>query len=620
MFATGPNSFYGRTAALVAQAGTTSHFQRAVLRIGNYLIFLALALLVVVIAVSLARGDGTLETLTFALVVAVAAIPVALPAVLSVTMAVGAAELARREAVVTHLPAVEELGGMDVLCSDKTGTLTRNVLTAGTAVVLDPSLTPADVALAAALASRAEDHDPIDDAVLAAAAPGPPVRVVRYRPFDPASKRSEATVTDADGRESRVTKGAPQVVTALCPHADSTTLDAAVARFAQTGSRSIAVARDDGEGWRMLGVIPLFDPPRDDSAATVAEAQRLGVDVKMITGDQLAIASEIASQVGIGGKVIDARALDDGDQPLHDGAVVQLVGDADGFAQVLPEHKYRIVRALQADGHIVGMTGDGVNDAPALKQADAGIAVADATDAARAAADVVLLTPGLSVIVDAIRQSRQIFERMTSYAIYRIAETIRVLLLISISIVVFNFFPVTPVMIVLLALLNDAAILSIAYDRAEVAPRPVRWEMHDVLTIATALGVIGVVASFGLFAYTHRILGLNDDIVRTTMYLKLSVAGHLTVFVTRTRGRFWRSRPATILVVAVVSTQLIATFLAVYGLFMTPIGWTRAALVWCYALAWMLLNDEVKILTVRRLDRTRRNPSAEHDDQEVRAA
>lgn len=603
VFATGPRSFYGRTTTLVEQAGAVSHFQRAVLRIGNYLIVLALALLSIVIAVSLARGDGAVETLTFALVVAVAAIPVALPAVLSVTMAVGAAGLARREAVVTHLPAVEELGGIDVLCSDKTGTLTRNVLTAGEPAVLDDTLTGPDVLAAAALASRAQDHDPIDDAVLAVAPPADPsVQVRRYVPFDPASKRSEAGIEDGGGRTSTITKGAPQVIGALCGRDNDPALFDAVQQFATRGSRAIAVGRDDGDGWRLLGVIPLSDPPRDDSATTIAEAARLGVDVKMVTGDQLAIAHEIATQVGIGDRVIDAHVLDDGTRARDDTALVRLVADADGFAQVLPEHKFRIVRALQAAGHIVGMTGDGVNDAPALKQADAGIAVSDATDAARAAADLVLLAAGLAVIVDAIRQSREIFERMTSYAIYRIAETIRVLLLISVSIVAFNFFPVTAVMIVLLALLNDGAILSIAYDNAVAAPRPVRWQMRDVLTIATALGLIGVVASFGLFAYTHKVLGLDDDKVRALMYLKLSVAGHLTIFVTRTRRRFWQSKPAPILIAAVVGTQLLATLIAVYGIFMTAIGWGAAALVWCYALVWLFINDEIKILTVRWLD------------------
>jgi H+-transporting ATPase len=601
--ATGPRSFYGRTTALVEQAGTVSHFQRAVLRIGNYLILLALVLLGVVVAASLLRGNPALETLTFALVVAVAAVPVALPAVLSVTMAVGAAGLARRQAVVTHLPAVEELGGIDVLCSDKTGTLTENVLTAGTPVSLAPAVTPAQVLAAAALASRAEDHDPIDDAVLHTGVADPSIRVVRFTPFDPTSKRSEVTIEDASGARADVTKGAPQVVAGLCALDDHSQLDAAVEAFARRGSRSIAVARDDGQGWSLLGVIPLFDPPRDDSVETIAAAQRLGVEIKMVTGDQLAIAREVADQVAIGDRIVDARTLDTPDVYASDGRLVELIDRADGFAQVLPEHKYRIVRALQAAGHIVGMTGDGVNDAPALKQADAGIAVSGSTDAARAAADVVLLAPGLSVIVHAIQRSREIFERMTNYAIYRIAETIRVLLLISVSIVAFGFFPVTPVMIVLLALLNDGAILAIAYDRVEPAPHPVRWEMHDVLTIATALGVVGVVASFGLFFYTHHVLGLGDGVVRTLMYLKLSVAGHLTVFVARTRDRFWRSKPAPVLVAAVVGTQVVATLVAVYGLFMPPIGWVRAGFVWAYALAWMLVNDETKILAVRWLRR-----------------
>ncbi len=256
----------------------------------------------------------------------------------------------------------------------------------------------------------------------------------------------------------------------------------------------------------------------------------------MVTGDQVAIGREIARQVGLGDHIVDAAALD---TAKDDDALAAQVGTADGFAQVFPEHKYRIVRLLQARGHIVGMTGDGVNDAPALKQADAGIAVAGATEAARAAADVVLLAPGLSVIVEAIRQAREIFARMTNYATYRIAETIRVLLLITLSIVVLNFFPVTAVMIVFLALLNDAAILTIAYDRVRGSDAPVSWDMRRVLTVATTLGVMGVVETFLLLAIANSAFGLDEDLIRTLIYLKLSVSGHLTVFVTRTRGTFW---------------------------------------------------------------------------------
>ncbi|HZE16621.1 MAG TPA: plasma-membrane proton-efflux P-type ATPase, partial [Mycobacterium sp.] len=528
------------------------------------------------------------------LVVTIASVPVALPAVLSVTMAVGARKLARHQAVVSHLPAVEELGGVDLLCSDKTGTLTQNRL-ALAARWAAPGVCEHELLAAAALASRAEDNDPIDMAVLTAAGEPAQLRVERFTPFDPVSKRTEAVVCDSDSRRFRVSKGAPQIITALCDR-DSAAgqVSDVVNRFAGHGYRSLGVARtDDDHTWRLMGVLALADPPRDDSAATITAAQELGVEVKMVTGDQVAIGREIARQVGLGEHILDAATLD---AAAGDGQLGTRVEAADGFAQVFPEHKYRIVRLLQARGHIVGMTGDGVNDAPALKQADAGIAVAGATDAARAAADVVLLAPGLSVIVAAIRQAREIFARMTSYATYRIAETIRVLLLITLAIVFMNFFPVTAVMIVFLALLNDGAILAIAYDHVRGANKPAAWDMGRVLTIATALGVLGVAETFLLFALADNVFGLSHDLIRTLIYLKLSVSGHLTVFVTRTRGPFWsRPAPAPILLAAVIGTQAIATLIAVYGLLMTPLGWGWAAVVWAYALLWFLVEDRVKL-------------------------
>ena len=271
---------------------------------------------------------------------------------------------------------------------------------------------------------------------------------------------------------------------------------------------------------------------------------------------------------------------------------------------MFPEHKFHIVDVLQKHGHIVGMTGDGVNDAPALKKADCGIAVSGATDAARAAAAIVLLTPGLSVIIDAIKESRRIFQRMNSYAIYRIAETLRVLLFMTLAIVVFNFYPLTAIMIVMLALLNDGAILSIAYDNVIYRNKPEAWDMRTVLGISTVLGVIGVISAFGLFYLGERVFHLDRAHIQTLMYLKLSVAGHLTIFLTRTRGPFWSIRPARILLVAVLGTQTVATLIAVYGLFMTPLGWGWALFVWGYALAWFLVNDRVKLLAYWVLDST----------------
>jgi H+-transporting ATPase len=623
VYATGASSFFGRTTSLVETAGTVSHFQRAVLRIGHFLIILALALVTLTVVVSVLRGKPVLSVLEFALVVTIASVPVALPAVLSVTMAVGARHLARRQAVVSHLPAVEELGGIDVLCSDKTGTLTQNRL-ALTTQWTAPGVTIADLLGAAALASRAEDRDPIDLAVIAAA----PADLSRdglsdFVPFDPVSKRTVATVAGgADTGTYRVSKGAPQVIADLCAGDPATArLSATVDGFAARGFRSLGVARTDGQGdWRLLGVLGLADPPREDSAATIAAARRLGLEVKMVTGDQVAIGGEIAREVGLGAQILDAKILED-EGAGREAALAERVETADGFGQVFPEHKYRIVRLLQSRGHIVGMTGDGVNDAPALKQADAGIAVAGATDAAREAADVVLLAPGLSVIVDAIRQAREIFSRMTSYATYRIAETIRILLLITLTIVVFDFFPVTPVMIVFLALLNDAAILTIAYDHVRGSDRPAAWDMRTVLTIATAIGLLGVAETFLLFALADRTFGLDRDMIRTLIYLKLSVSGHLTIFVTRAREPFWsRPAPAPVLLAAVVGTQAVATLIAVYGALMTPLGWAWAGVVWGYALFWFLVEDRVKLATLWWLDRHPTTPGgpALRDRDQVR--
>ena len=401
-----------------------------------------------------------------------------------------------------------------------------------------------------------------------------------------------------------MTKGAPQVILELSANESQvkTDVDAAVDGFAARGFRSLGVARAEGDGpWNFVGVLPLFDPPREDAKATIATAFQMGVDVKMVTGDALAIARETAKTLGMGTDILDAAGLGDVKRD-ESAATAESIDDADGFAQVFPEHKFHIVDVLQKRGHIVGMTGDGVNDAPALKKADCGIAVSDATDAARAAASIVLTTPGLSVIIDAIKESRRIFQRMNSYAIYRIAETLRVLLFVSAVILIYNFFPVTAIQIVMLALLNDGAILSIAYDNVRYRQQPEAWNMRLVLGIATVLGVVGPIAAFGLFYLGDKVFHLDHAHLQTLMYLTLSVAGHLTIFLARTRGPFWSIRPARVLLLAVLGTQALATLIAVYGVFMTPLGWGYAALVWGYALVWFLLTDRVKLLAYRILD------------------
>ena len=592
--ATGDRTYFGKTAKLVEEEGV-SRFQKVVIKIGNYLIIVATFVIMLVILVSIKRHESIIEILRFSLVLMVAAIPAALPAVMSVTMAVGALSLAKREAIVRKLVAVEELAGVDVLCSDKTGTLTEGRLTIGKPITF--GFTEEKVLMFASLAS--EGGDPIDDAILGSVSLEDEYEVVEFVPWDPVSKRTEALVRK-NGMEFRVSKGAPQVIEEMCRGEDmdesAESLMKYVDELAERGYRTVAVAVNFGE-WKIAGLIPLYDPPRKESKEMIKTAREMGVDVKMITGDHIAIAREVATFLNLGENVIRAKDfLDKGYSEL-----TRIVEEANGFAEVFPEHKYVIVDALQKNGHIVAMTGDGVNDAPALKKADVGIAVRGATDAARASSDIVLANSGLSVIVDAIKESRKIFQKMQNYAVYRIAETIRVLFFIALSIIVFNFYPVTAVMIILLALLNDIPILSIAYDNVVYSEKPEKWELEQLLVVSTILGIVGVISSFVLFFIANSMIS-DHDVIRTFMFLKLAVAGHLTIFVTRTRGPFWSIKPGSLLLWSAIGTKLIATLFAIFGVLMTPIGFWYAILIWGYCFAWFLINDYVKVRCYRMFE------------------
>ena len=650
--------------ALVARAEReeVSHFQKMVIQIGNFLILVTIGLVVLIVMVALFRGESVLEILRFALVLTVAAIPVALPAVLSVTMAVGAMNLARREAIVSRLTAIEELAGVDVFCSDKTGTLTRNEMHVAEPVTLD-GYDERELFETAALASRLENNDPIELPIFHYLDEHfPKVDLSRCRqrqfiPFDPVRKRTEAEV-ECDGRRFLAFKGAPQVIMALAGLDEEArrSLGQTVDLLAGKGYRTLAVGRKfPDRPFELLGLIPLYDPPREDSAQVIAEMRDYGVRVKMVTGDNAAIAREIGRLLGLPPRVMRAEQLSGSGKPellrlaevlsaaiyqrlrpevsraeaerfaaevmdtlqamydtrlleleflhTHESAIVDLIEAVDIFAEVVPEDKYRIVDTLQKGGHFVGMTGDGVNDAPALRKADCGFAVANATDAARAAADIILTAPGLSVINAAIQQARITFERMKSYAVYRIAETIRVILFMTLSIVVFDFYPITALMIILLALLNDIPILTIAYDRTRVARAPVRWNLAELITVSTILGITGVVSSFLLFYLVER-HGFARPEVQTFIFLKLIVAGHMTIFVTRTEDWLWRRPwPSAALFHATLWSAVLGTVFCAEGWLVTPIGWPLAALVWGYALVWMLFNDAVKVWTYRLLRR-----------------
>ncbi|MEI6071236.1 MAG: plasma-membrane proton-efflux P-type ATPase [Verrucomicrobiae bacterium] len=614
----GGNTFFGRTARLVASAGAKSHFQKAVVDIGNFLIVLTVTLAAILVIDRLAAMDRhfTKDVLfklaEYVLVLLVAAVPFTTPAVLSVTMAMGAKMLAIKKAIVSRLECIEELAGIDILCSDKTGTLTQNKLTLGDIIPWGPA-TAQDVILAGSLASKAEDKDPIDLAVMAGLQEAGALKNYRqtgYVPFDPVTKRTEATLQEASGKSFRAAKGMPAVILDLCKvaGADRATIDAQVTGLALKGMRSLASARsDDGVNWRFLGILPLMDPPRTDSKQTVEEARKLGVIVKMVTGDDVAIARTISGGLGMGTNIQLASDLfpaDSANGSLPHGAVDKIVA-ADGFARVFPEHKYGVVKALQEAGHIVGMTGDGVNDAPALKQADVGIAVSGATDAARAAAALILTAPGLSVIIDGILEARRIFERMMSYMLYRVSMTLAIMFFVVSSVLFFDFFPLSAVMIIALALLDDLPIMTIAYDRATAAPKPVKWDMPRVFLISSVLGLCAVVQSFMLLFLGRNHYHLDGLHLQTMMFLQLVAGGHLLLFVTRAVGPFWMPPfPDLRLFFAIVGTQLVAVLACGFGIgtVVPALPWNIIGWVWVYNIAWMFVLDLVKIALYRVLN------------------
>ncbi|MFX1303789.1 MAG: plasma-membrane proton-efflux P-type ATPase [Promethearchaeota archaeon] len=607
---TGLNTFFGKTTRLVEEAKTRSHFQKAIIKIGNYLIIIAIILVAIVIVVGIVRVESFLILLQFALVLIVAAIPVALPAVMMVSMAVGALELAKKKAIVSRLLSIEEAASVDILCCDKTGTLTKNQISVAKIIPFG-KYSEDDVLLYGCLASKEESKDPIDDAFFNKIKGNTQINSIlqkytplSFKPFNPIVKRTEARVKDEMDSEFQVSKGAIQVILSLVK-GDQNLQDKVNKLgkdFASAGFRALGIAMSkENNIWDYIGVVALHDPPRDDSQETIKTAKSLGIDIKMVTGDHIEIAKQIAGNLGIGTNIVVSSEILGKDDP----ETISLVENAEGFAEVYPEHKYHIVDLLQTKDHVVGMTGDGVNDAPALKKADIGIAVSNATDAAKSAADIVLTDPGVSVIIKATEESRKIFARMKSYAAYRIAETVRILIFLVLSITVFSFYPITAVMIVILALLNDIPIMTIAFDNTRIATKPVRWRMQKILILSSVLGIAGVGFSFTIFLIGRFVFQLDVATLQTFIFLKLTVAGHMTIYLTRTEeDNFWkRPFPSKILFITCESTQVIATIFAAVGIFMSPIGWALAGFIWVFAFIAFFGNNFLKVGTLKLLNR-----------------
>jgi len=665
---TGTKTFFSKSAVLIEQAEEEqSNFQKAVIRIGSFLIMFTAFLAVLIVIISIFRHNNFLEVLQFILILAVASVPVALPAVLSVTMAVGAISISKRKAIISNLPAIEDLASIDVLCIDKTGTLTQNTMSINQPITY-LGFKEIDLFTYAVLASHQENRDPIEQPIFKYFEEKFSKNDIdsftrnKFIPFDPIRKRTEVSVFRGKG-EMIITKGAPQVVLSMCEDSEvSDQLSRDVDILAEKGYRTLAVAikKTNDDKFRCVGLIPLFDPPRRDSVPVIKKVREMDVDIKMLTGDNHAIAVQIANLLNIGSKIIDTsefkgadsekeftalseiiarelyvklkskisredsksfgenisaelkeqfrnETLPEGFIKKHEEDIVRFIEDADGFSQVMPEDKYFIIDKLQQGGHIVAMTGDGVNDAPALAKADIGVAVSGATDAARAAADLVLLSPGLSVINHAISIARQTFERMKAYAIFRIAETMRIIMFMGISIIVFDFYPMTTIMIIVLALLNDIPVMMIAYDKAPISDKPLRWDMKEVLTVATVLGVMGVISSF-LLLYWLKMNGYSLLLIQAILFIKLDVAGHSTLYLTRTgRHHFWhKPHPSLKFFIPAFSSRIIGTLIAVYGIFMVPIGWKIAGCMWLYATAWWLVNDFVKVFVYKIIDKNKK--------------
>ncbi|KAJ3175448.1 hypothetical protein HK101_010658 [Irineochytrium annulatum] len=641
---TGINTYIGRAANLIAVTVEEGHFQKIINSIGNFLIIITVVMVVALLFIKIFgqksytdgneddTGTRVKKALLQVLVLTVAAIPVGLPTVLSVTMAVGASQLAKKKVIVKRLTAIEELASVSILCSDKTGTLTLNQLSfdvpylskkgntsqdfEGTGV----AYTEQDLLLTSFFASEPGAQDAIESAIRKAAQNRvdilrerteqdhniPGFKVNNFIPFNPTSKYTEAKVTDlATGKQFRCIKGAPQVIVRMVGGHDEATV--AVNDFAKRGLRALGVARtidDEMTKFEMVGMISLLDPPRPDSASTIHECGLLGVSVKMITGDQQIIAKEVAHRLGMHRTILDAHKLID--ESMDEASITERVEKADGFAQVIPEHKYKVVELLQKKGWLVGMTGDGVNDAPALKKANVGIAVEGCTDAARSAADIVLLASGLSTIVDGIKTSRSIFQRMRSYALYRIASTVHFLIFFFISIIAFNFSLPTR-LIILIAVLNDAATLVISVDNAKISMRPDKWRLGQLMFLSTLLGLLLMVISFAHFFVAWKVYGFqpNGDepsILGTIMYLQISSCPHFVIFSTRVPTWFWTSAPSLLFIIAVGGTQVFAMFMSIYGVSVfqaVAIGWPWGIAVLAISTVMFMLLDVVKVLVIK---------------------
>jgi len=567
---TGANTYFGKTAELVKIARPKSHQEQIMLTIVRYTMFLSMGALILVAIYAIVTGTGILLILTLAVIFLMGAVPVALPAVMTIVQSVGATELARTGVLVTRLDSIEDAASIDILCLDKTGTITQNKLSVGD-IIPFAGYSREDVTVMASLASQEHSKDAIDAAILDYAksvkANMNSYKQTSFTPFEPSTKRSEAMIAAGD-KQFKVIKGAPQIVLSLCRTLSEATKSKAnqtVEELSQKGYRVLAVATsagDDTDTFQLIGLLSLADPSRPDSKSMIQRARELGVKPIMLTGDNIAIAKEIARQVTVGPQIIrmdDFRNLSEVEQG-------KIIEESDGFAEIYPEDKYKIVKLFQARGHMVGMTGDGVNDAPALKQAEMGIAVSSATDVAKASASMVLTEPGMGVIIDAIKTSRHVYQRMLTWVINKVTKVIQVIGLLTIGFFWFHDIVVSLLGMALLIFANDFVTMSIATDNVKYTASPNKWNVRNITLASLVVGSLliaeGVVALFIGTYYFH----LEWEQLRTFTVLMLIFTSQFRVYIVRERNHFWSSRPGKGLVIATMGAVVTFAILGVYGL------------------------------------------------------
>ncbi len=592
VIATGAKTYFGKTTQLVQAAKTLTHLESIIFGIVKYLIAIDLLLVCATLVYASMMRVSLADILPYALVLLIASVPVALPATFTVAQALGSLELSKRGVLITRLSAIEEAASMDVLCVDKTGTITANKLSVGTSQTYPP-FTSDQLLELASLASDAASQDPIDLAILQAQQDrGGAIGYQRlsFIPFDPLTKRTEAIVQRGE-LQLRVVKGMPQIVAALAegvPEELSINVDGLAAQ----GYRVLAVAAGTGDRLQLAGLIALLDPPRPDSAKLIAELRELGIQIHMVTGDAAPTALAIARQVGIAERVCGMEEL----QTLAQ----EVVSRCDIFAGVFPQDKYNLVRSLQRAGHVVGMTGDGVNDAPALKQAEVGIAVAGATDVAKAAASIVLTDPGLLNIVGAVQSSRRIYQRMLTYTLNKIVKTIQVALFLTLAFFLTQTFVVTPFLVVLLLFANDFVTMSIATDSVGYSSRPDRWRVASLTASAILLALIVLAESFLVLYLNMEVFHLTLPQTQTLVFVMLVFSGQATVYLVRQRRQFWTTRPSVWLVAATIGDLIVVTFLATNGILMAAVSLPLVVMVLGIATAFMFLMDPVKVVIFSR--------------------